>query len=222
MQIIKKDEMYASAFAECSDHIKQFLTLLNRKTPEIDWDRLEYDGCVQPDGSFFRVISTIRTAEEQIECYKMGRKGVEYRRNILSTADSYCSRIPAIQYELISGGTIENEDDLATYAWAGQSYHNWGLAIDLILTEFGDPLCLDLHDKTIPIQDYYALTGLSQLAEACGLEWGGTWTTFPDIPHFQDTAYSIPPKAYHYDNNMNFHFLKRLYNGTLSHDPVDE
>ena len=44
------------------------------------------------------------------------------------------------------------------------------------------------------IQDYYALTGLSQLAAACSLEWGGTWTDFPDIPHFQDAAYKIPPK----------------------------
>ena len=216
MPIIKNDEMYASALAECSDNIKQFLALLNRKTPDIDWDRLEYDGCARPDGSFFRVLSTVRTAEEQIECYKMGRKGVEFRQNILSTANSYCSQIPAIQYELVSRGTIENEDDIATFAWAGQSYHNWGLAIDLILIKFGDPLYLDLRDKKMSIQDYYALIGLSQLAAACSLEWGGTWTRFKDIPHFQDTVYKIPPKEYYYDKNMNFHFIKRFYKGTLS------
>ena len=216
MPIIKNDEMYASALAECSDNIKQFLALLNRKTPDIDWDRLEYDGCARPDGSFFRVLSTVRTAEEQIECYKMGRKGVEFRQNILSTANSFCSQIPAIQYELVSRGTIENEDDIATFAWAGQSYHNWGLAIDLILIKFGDPLYLDLRDKKMSIQDYYALIGLSQLAAACSLEWGGTWTRFKDIPHFQDTVYKIPPKEYYYDKNMNFHFIKRFYKGTLS------
>ena len=216
MPIIKNDEMYASALAECSDNIKQFLALLNRKTPDIDWDRLEYDGCARLDGSFFRVLSTVRTAEEQIECYKMGRKGVEFRQNILSTANSYCSQIPAIQYELVSRGTIENEDDIATFAWAGQSYHNWGLAIDLILIKFGDPLYLDLRDKKMSIQDYYALIGLSQLAAACSLEWGGTWTRFKDIPHFQDTVYKIPPKEYYYDKNMNFHFIKRFYKGTLS------
>ena len=83
MPIIRNDEMYASAFAECSDSIKQFLDLLNRKTPGIDWDRLEYDGCTQPDGSVFCVLSTIRTAEEQIEFFKMGRKGVEYDKHIL-------------------------------------------------------------------------------------------------------------------------------------------
>ena len=76
MSIIRNDEMYASALADCSENINQFLALLNRKTPDIDWDRLEYDGCVQPDGSFFRVLSTVRTAKEQIECFKMGRKGV--------------------------------------------------------------------------------------------------------------------------------------------------
>lgn len=214
--------MYASALADCSENINQFLALLNRKTPDIDWDRLEYDGCVQPDGSFFRVLSTVRTAKEQIECFKMGRKGVEYDQNILSAANSYCSQIPAIQYELISAGTIENEDDIATNAWAGQSYHNWGLAIDLILTKFGDPLYLDLQDGRISMQDYYALTGLSRLAAACRLEWGGTWTGFLDFPHFQDTAYKIPPKPYHYDNNMNFHFIKRLYSGTLTNDPGDK
>ena len=214
--------MYASAFADCSENIKQFLTLLNRKTPEIDWDRLEYDGCVQPDGSFFSVISTVRTPEEQIEFFKMGRKGVEYKQKILSTANSYCSQIPAVYYDLISKGTIENEDDLATNAWAGQSYHNWGLAIDLIITRFGDPLYLDLSDKRISIQDYYALVGLSQLAAACRLEWGGFWTGFPDIPHFQDTDYIIPPKAYHYNKNMNFHFIQRLYKDAPLHDPVDK
>ena len=209
--MIKKDEMYASALTECSDNIKQFLALLNCRTPDIDWDRLEYDGCARLDGSFFQVLSTVRTAREQIECYKMGRKGVKYHQNILSAANSYCSQIPAIQYEMISRGTIENEDDIATNAWAGQSYHNWGLAIDLVLTKFGDPLCLNLRDGKMPTLEYYALTGLSQLAAACSLEWGGTWTDFLDIPHFQDTAYRIPPKEYHYDNNMNFHFIKCFY-----------
>ena len=218
MPIIKNDEMYASAIAQCSENINQFLALLNRKTSDIDWDRLEYDGCIQPDGSYFCVISTVRTAEEQIECFKMGRTGVEYHQNILSTANSYCSQTPAIQYELISRGTIENEDDVATNAWAGQSYHNWGLAIDLVLTKFGDPLYLNLRDGKMSIQDYYAFIGLSRLAAACSLEWGGTWTGFPDFPHFQDTVYKIPPKAYHYDNNMNIHFLKRFYNGILSND----
>ena len=145
---------------------------------------------------------------------------MEYKKSILSAPNSYCSQIPAIRYELISRGTIENEDDVATNAWAGQSYHNWGLAIDLILTKFGDPLYLDLQDKTMSIQDYYALTGLSQLSAACSLEWGGTWTGFPDIPHFQDTVYKIPPKAYHYDKNMNFPFIKRFYNGPLSVDKI--
>ena len=213
--------MYASALADCSENINQFLALLNRKTPDLDWDRLEYDGCVQPDGSFFRVLSTVRTAQEQIECFKMGRRGVEYNQNILSTANSYCSQVPAVQYELISAGTIENVDDVATNAWAGQSYHNWGLAIDVILTKFGDPLYLDLQDGRISMQDYYALTGLSRLAAACSLEWGGTWTGFLDFPHFQDTVYTIPPKPYHYDNNMNFHFVKRLFNGTLTNDTGD-
>ena len=222
MPIIRNDKMYASAFAECSDSIKQFLDLLNRKTPGIDWDRLEYDGCTQPDGSVFCVLSTIRTAEEQIEFFKMGRKGVEYHKHILSAAGLYCSQIPAVQYELVSRGTIENEDEIATNAWAGQSYHNWGLAIDLVLIKFGDPPYLNLHDGVISIQDYYSLIGLSQLAAACSLEWGGNWKDFPDFPHFQDTQYRIPPKAYHYDSNMNFHFIKRLYNGTSSGDLVDK
>ena len=222
MPIIKNDEMYASAFAECSDNIKHFLDLLSSRTPDIDWDRLEYDGCARPDGSYFCVLSTVRDAEEQIECYKMGRKGVEYKKSILSTPNSYCSQIPAIRYELISRGTIENEDDVATNAWVGQSYHNWGLAIDLVLTKFGDPLYLNLKDGTMSTQDYYALTGLSQLAAACSLEWGGTWTSFLDFPHFQDTAYRIPPKEFHYDNNMNFHFIKRLYNDAVLSDPVDK
>ena len=222
MPIIRNDELYASASSECSENIRQFLTLLNQKTPDLDWDRLEYDGCAQPDGSFFRVLSTIRSAEEQIACYQMGRKGVEYQPVILSEENACCEEVPAIQYELISRGIVVDEDALASNAWAGQSYHNWGLAVDLILTKFGDPLYLDLQDGRISIQDYYALTGLSQLAASCSLEWGGNWTGFTDIPHFQDTAYRIPPKEYHYDRNMNFQFIKRFYIGTSSNDSLDE
>lgn len=222
MPTIKNDEMYASALAECSENIKKFLSLLNCRTPAIDWDRLEYDGCAQPDGSFFQVLSTVRSAEEQIECFKMGREGVEFSRQILSAANAFCESVPAIQYGLLSRGTVVNEDDLATNAWAGQSYHNWGLAVDLVITKFGDPLYLDLHGKRMSIQEYYALTGLSQLALSCSLEWGGTWKSFQDIPHFQDTAYKIPSKEFHYDRNMNFHFIKRFYKDTPSYNPVDK
>jgi len=66
-----------------------------------------------------------------------------------------------------TGGSI------VTYAKPGQSYHNYGLAIDVVeITEDGK-VNYDLPwDK------------ISDIAAGWGWEWGGHWSK-PDKPHFQ-------------------------------------
>jgi peptidoglycan LD-endopeptidase CwlK len=67
-----------------------------------------------------------------------------------------------------------------TNAKGGWSYHNWRRAFDVAIRDFpGDATPDDVYDGP------WALVG--SLGEHLGLEWGGRWAHFPDLPHFQLT-----------------------------------
>lgn len=69
---------------------------------------------------------------------------------------------------------------IVTKAKGGQSYHNYGLAFDCYITKN------DKVDFTISINNEIAKIG-----EELGLEWGGSWKTIVDKPHFQLTKGNI-------------------------------
>lgn len=216
MSLIKNDEQYLTAITSTSPNIQKFLNALNAKDERIKWARLERDGCTQSDGSVFRVVSSIRTAKEQIDQYKRGRKGVVSQTETLLFPNKYCSSAPAWKYILTNKGTVKDASAVSTNAWAGQSYHNWGLAVDLVIRKFGDSKIIQLSDGAMSIQNYYSLVGLTQLAKDCGLEWGGEWNDFSDVAHFQDTSWTLPAEEYRYDKNMTFEFVERLNAGLSS------
>lgn len=67
-----------------------------------------------------------------------------------------------------------------TNAKGGSSYHNFGLAFDtVVLSSKGKPD----WDSSNP-----AWKRAGQIGKSVGLEWGGSWKTFKDFPHFQYTA----------------------------------
>lgn len=79
--------------------------------------------------------------------------------------------------------TFKEQDDLyaqgrtkpgaiVTNAKGGQSYHNYGLAIDLVEMKGKDANWNFDYKKLITFSNKYKL------------EWGGTWK-FKDLPHFQ-------------------------------------
>lgn len=71
--------------------------------------------------------------------------------------------------------------NIVTQAPAGYSWHNFAIAFDLGV--FRDDAYLD--DSPL-----YAQIG--RLGQSLGLVWGGSWTQFPDEPHFQiATPYSL-------------------------------
>ena len=90
-------------------------------------------------------------------------------------------RRAGIGYNLISGfRTFQEQADLyeqgrsepgkiITRAKPGQSYHNYGLAID------------------VTPEDPKDLNVLVNVAKSFGFEWGGEWENFEDTPHFQYT-----------------------------------
>lgn len=73
------------------------------------------------------------------------------------------------QTELYNKGrTIEG--DIVTNAPAGLSFHNYGLAFDIV-------------DRVNGYKTNWE--DISTIAKKIGFEWGGDWKTFIDKPHFQ-------------------------------------
>lgn len=62
-----------------------------------------------------------------------------------------------------------------TNAKAGSSYHNYGLAIDLVVM---DGAKADWN---------YDMKKLTPYADKHEIKWGGNWRTFKDTPHFEKT-----------------------------------
>lgn len=64
---------------------------------------------------------------------------------------------------------------IVTNARGGQSYHNYGLAFDVVVMRDRQPIWEPLPPK------------IAQIAINLGFEWGGNWRSFKDYPHFQNT-----------------------------------
>ena len=73
---------------------------------------------------------------------------------------------------------------IVTNARGGESFHNYGLAFDIVLMNGRKPnwdTGADINDNDI--DDYFEI---GELGERLGLTWGGRWK-FKDLPHFQFT-----------------------------------
>lgn len=89
--------------------------------------------------------------------------------------------------------TIEEQDalyaqgrtkpgNIVTKAKGGYSLHNFGVAFDI---------CPIVNGKAA-WSDTTLFRKIGEIGVKFGLEWGGTWTSFPDLPHFQYLAgYSL-------------------------------
>jgi LysM repeat protein len=69
---------------------------------------------------------------------------------------------------------------IVTKAKGGQSYHNFGLAFDIVV--------LDSMGKTEWNTSHPGWKRAAEAGRSVGLEWGGDWKGFKDIPHFQYTG----------------------------------
>ena len=68
--------------------------------------------------------------------------------------------------------------NIVTRAKAGQSWHNWRCALDVV------PL---VNGKAI-WDDQAMWKKVGEIGKSCGLEWAGDWKTFKEFPHFQYTG----------------------------------
>lgn len=69
-----------------------------------------------------------------------------------------------------------------TNARAGQSFHNYRVAFDVVPLINGKPVWSTSGASGQLWQQVGAI------GKSCGLEWAGDWTTFREFPHFQYTA----------------------------------
>lgn len=72
--------------------------------------------------------------------------------------------------------------NIVTNARAGYSYHNFGVAIDFVLMASGYDMKADANNDGI--SDW---TQVVTEATRLGFDWGGSWVSFKDFPHFQMT-----------------------------------
>jgi peptidoglycan L-alanyl-D-glutamate endopeptidase CwlK len=123
-----------------------------------------------------RLAYTLRTFKEQDELYAKGRTKL---------FDSKGKRL----------GVVTN-------AKGGQSYHNYGLAIDICLIIDGKVASWDWqkdfdNDK---VADWMEVVNIFK---SYGWEWGGDWK-FIDRPHFQKTFGLSTKELLKRHNNKNF------------------
>lgn len=124
-----------------------------------------------------RVIITecLRTADEQAALYAQGRNELAVTNAMRAKAGM--APISAHQ----------NTFTITNAATVADSFHGYGLAFDIAIT--------DAQGKTIEwssksdwnedgINDWLSV---GQLGIDLGLEWGGNWTSRPDMPHYQYT-----------------------------------
>lgn len=108
------------------------------------------------------VTSTKRTFEEQARLYSQGR----YEAGTEVTIEGHTVTVP-------KGRRVTN-------AKPGRSWHNYGLAYDIAPSVDGK---INWNYNPKDKEDLWNKVG--EIGISLGLEWGGKWKTFRDVPHFQ-------------------------------------
>ena len=71
---------------------------------------------------------------------------------------------------------------IVTNARAGQSWHNYRLAFDIVPLKNGKPVWGTSG------ADGKLWKAIGKIGKACGLEWAGDWVSMKEFPHFQFTG----------------------------------
>ncbi len=71
---------------------------------------------------------------------------------------------------------------IVTNARAGQSMHNWRVAFDFVPMRNGKPVWGTQNEDAV------LWKRIGAIGESVGLEWGGNWRNFKDMPHMQFTG----------------------------------
>ena len=101
----------------------------------------------------------------------------------IMVTDGY--RSPEAQDVLHQQGR-ELPGSIVTYAKAGESYHNYGLAIDFALRLADGSVVWDIEQDGNGNGQSDWLE-VAEIGKNLGFEWGGDWQRFKDYPHLEMT-----------------------------------
>ena len=96
--------------------------------------------------------------------------------------------------------TFQEQDDLyaigrtkpgkkVTNAKGGQSVHNYGFAVDIVLIIDGKTASWDVK-KDWDVDGVADWDECVKIFAKHGWSWGGNWTSFKDMPHFEKIGFS--------------------------------
>lgn len=88
------------------------------------------------------------------------------------------------QDALYAQGRHGNKGPIVTQARGGQSNHNFGIAVDAGVFRAGDYLDGSKLKASVELAAKVH-KACSEHAKTCGLEWGGSWKSMKDLPHYE-------------------------------------
>ncbi|WP_234396968.1 peptidoglycan-binding protein [Bacillus massiliglaciei] len=110
------------------------------------------------EGIFVQISAGYRSMTEQAKLYGQGRLGYTYN---------------GVNYSNVAKAKVTN-------AKPGQSYHNFGLAVDYFLvSDDGNTALWTVNDKWKRV---------AAIGKSLGFKWGGDWKSFKDYPHLEMTG----------------------------------
>lgn len=160
---IKLNTMASRDIADLSPGFRAQVEILQDEADFIGFDLLIY--CTQ------------RELVEQARLYRVGRSLERIKRKADELAEQW--NRPDLAMMLMEVGPQQGAHKL-TYAGPGQSYHNYGLAVDAVPLREGRPVW-GVECK----EDRALWKELGKLAKTVSLDWGGDWARFKDYPHIQ-------------------------------------
>jgi peptidoglycan L-alanyl-D-glutamate endopeptidase CwlK len=119
----------------------------------------------------------------------------------------------AEQDALYAQGRTDKTKPKVTNSKAGQSYHNFGLAIDfaLLIDKDGNGSYETLSWDTLKDFDKDGLPDWKEVVKVftgAGYEWGGAWSKFKDAPHLEKRF------GFHWRQLLDKHNKKMFIEGT--------
>lgn len=135
-------------------------------------DVFDTDVPVEGEAVDDRSEKVIRTLHEHVQPFaralirRAGQQGIEIK--VISGTRTYDEQNALYEQGRTKPGRV------VTNARGGYSNHNFGIAFDIGIFD---------EDKYIPESPLYKVVG--GIGQTLGLEWGGSWKSFSDEPHFQ-------------------------------------
>ena len=119
---------------------------ISKLHPAIRQRALDFLAKAKEQGIDLKITFGLRTFEEQQKIYDQGRTEVSKAKG----------------------------EKIVTKAKPGQSFHNYGLAIDVV------PIVKGKADWESKIW-----SKIGEIGKSVGFSWGGDWKSFKDLPHFE-------------------------------------